>query len=237
MKSFFSTNEEKISDKAFRTGVVVSLISIVLCIVFLCSASYAWFSTNTSSGQNLLQGGSFDLDVAVTDGEGALVPVTKNDNGTQFCVLDAGAYTVALSMTADSTATKGYCDVKVGDLDAVQTATVSSDPAIGVSVLSFVLAVDGDGTIVLFTPKWGLPAFATIGDGATVGELGETDGDESDAIAESDSESETEPEGLTETQPMLETELETPEGTPEGIPEGIPEGMQPEAESEQESEF
>ena len=39
------------------------------------------------------------------------------------------------------------------------------------------------------TPKWGLPAFAIIRSGATVGEIDETVGDESDAIAESDSES------------------------------------------------
>ena len=231
MKLFSETKDpnKKMTEKTFVQGMIISIVSILLCIVAICSASYAWFNAGTSSGQNLLQGGSFALDITVTDGEGALVPVTKNENGTLFCVLDAGAYTVALSMTADSTATKGYCDVKVGDLDAVQTATISSDPAIGVSLLSFELAVDGDGTIVLFTPKWGLPAFATIGNGATVGELGETDGDESDAIAESDSESDEETEGLTETQFEFETNSEASDETPEGT--------QPEAESEQESEF
>lgn len=225
MKLFSETKDpnKKMTEKTFVQGMVISVVSILLCIVAICSMSYAWFSTNTSSGQNLLQGGSFALDITVTDSDGQRIPMTNNENGTLFCVLDAGAYTVELTMTAESTATKGYCDVKVGDRNAMQTATISPDPAIGEQVLSFELLIEEDGTGVLFTPKWGLPAFTAIRSGATVGELGETDGDESDAIAESDSESETEPEGLTETQFEFETNSDEPEETPE-------------ADSEQESE-
>ena len=87
MKLFSETKDpnKKMTEKTFVQGMVISVVSILLCIVAICSMSYAWFSTNTSSGQNLLQGGSFALDITVTDSDGQRIPMTNNENGTLFC--------------------------------------------------------------------------------------------------------------------------------------------------------
>ena len=163
MNEMFTAKEENITEKAFLRGLLVSIFSILVCAVALFSITYAWFTADLSSGGNVLESSRFALDVFVTDEEGNAVPVTSNEDGSFFCVLAAtGRYTVTLKMTADTTATKGYCNVTVNSLEKKQTAPISTDPEIGVEPFVFVLEAVEENTKVLFAPHWGLPANAEI---------------------------------------------------------------------------
>ena len=66
MKNFFDCKDEKITEKAFSQSLIISVVSILLCLVALCSMTYAWFTTETSSSSNTLTSGSFDLDIIVS---------------------------------------------------------------------------------------------------------------------------------------------------------------------------
>ena len=106
-------NNDKLTDKAFSRLMLTSVLGILLCIACLCSATWAWFSTDVASSQNTLKAGVFDLVVAVADDASQPVPVTKNANGAYVCTLGAATYTVTLSVSEDTTVTKGYCVITV----------------------------------------------------------------------------------------------------------------------------
>ena len=164
LKKIFDANDEKITEKAFSQGLIISVLSILLCVVALCSATYAWFSIDLSSGSNVLESSRFALDIKVIDEQGNDVFVKDNENGTFSCTLETvGAkYSVVMKMTNDTTATKGYCDVVINDTNKKQTQPISDDSAIGVNPFTFTIEVTSENTVVTFVPKWGLPAEAEI---------------------------------------------------------------------------
>ena len=168
MKKTPISSDERITDKAFSQSLLISTISILLCIVALCSMTYAWFSTENNSGNNLLQSGHFGLSVSVvaqtdgtTDAEPLEISVTEEKGGALQCVLpQAGSYTVTLSMTEETTVTKGYCSVSANG-STFKTALVSKDPTLGVEPFCFTVVVDAE-TVLTFLPKWGIPAESEI---------------------------------------------------------------------------
>ena len=167
--SFFSPkNDEKITDKVFSRALLLSVGSILLCIVALCSITYAWFSADVASGGNVLESGRFALEIQVTDADGNDVPVTDLGNGTFSCALEKEkSYTVVLKMTSDTTVSKGFCDVVLNGTDARQTDPISADPMIGADPLTFYITPTEELTLS-FVPKWGLPAQPQISNEASI---------------------------------------------------------------------
>jgi len=45
-------NKEKLSDKAFARLSVTSILGILVCIICLCSTTYAWFSGSAQVDSN-----------------------------------------------------------------------------------------------------------------------------------------------------------------------------------------
>ena len=158
--------EEKITEKVFSKNLLMAALGIFICIIALCSATYAWFAESTESGNNTLVSGSFSLEIAVEDKDTAApVEVRDAQNGSKTCTLAAGTYTVTLTMTDESTV-KGYCTVKIGDA-AYTTSPISRDSSIGADHLSFTVTVTAE-TLAVFTPKWGYPATPNLANGGTV---------------------------------------------------------------------
>ena len=79
MKNIFRIDDEKITDRALTQSLLVSGFSILLCIIALCSMSYAWFSTGFSNGGNVIQSAAFDLDITVTPAGGSATELTKTN--------------------------------------------------------------------------------------------------------------------------------------------------------------
>ena len=174
LKNTLNQKEERISDKAFNHKLLASVISILVCLFALGSYTYAWFNAGTSSGENVLTSGNFALDISVDDLNGEQLSVVDEGYGKYSCTFDyVGTYTVSLTMTADSNATKGYCDVIFASSAKKHTALISRDPSLGVELLTFTIEVTNAGLTVGFTPKWGIPAHAEIYDGDAISELGE----------------------------------------------------------------
>ena len=146
---------KKLTDKAFSRLLLISVLSILVCIVCLCSATWAWFSAGTSSAGNTISSGKFALDVEVEDSTSVAVDLTETDGGIFACTLgDADTtYTVTVQMSADSTATKGFCTVKVGD-DSYYTASINETTA----SLTFYIKPTEANMTVTFVSVWGLPS-------------------------------------------------------------------------------
>ncbi len=178
MKKLFDTTEN-IADKAFMQSIVVSVLGIVLCIVALCSATYAWFVADISS-QNTLSAAYFDLDVTVYDITQLMTAQTTAEGETTeseptttadpvLLAEDYGVYTlqaghiykVTISVAAEATASKGYCDMVVyanSNTTTYRSLDVTQDSNGSSTSIVFQMKVTGTGTAnVVFQPKWGAP--------------------------------------------------------------------------------
>ena len=173
LKNHFDPNNEKITDRAFLHSFIVSIISILICIVALCSLTYAWFSAGVSSAGSSIAGSRFALDIkVVNNADDSDVVLTENDKGAFTCTLAEGEYTVTLKMTDDTTASKGFCDIKIDLNEVFHTSPVSKDETIGHDPLSFTVKIVGESVSVTFVPKWGISSTdvpVENGDTITVG--------------------------------------------------------------------
>lgn len=174
MKNFFDCKDEKITEKAFSQSLIISVVSILLCIVALCSVTYAWFTGETTSGSNTLMSGSFDVDITVSKVEddvatASTVELTEDPTkaGRYICTLEKGTYEIVLTLTGGSTV-KGHCVVTIGNgaeqhTDAiignntanVDESTTKTDP------FTFKITVTEKTTVTL-EPRWGVVVNADI---------------------------------------------------------------------------
>ena len=179
MKNFFDSNDEKLTEKAFSRSLIISVTSILLCIVALCSATFAWFSSETTSSNNILTSGFFDFDISVfksIDESSDLVEVEVlpdlANTGAYISRLTAGTYTVQLKFKKEATV-KGHCVVKIGNsvkarTDAIfkDNTYVAADGSIS-DTLTFTIEV-GETTTVSFEPSWGIAAVPDINYGDVI---------------------------------------------------------------------
>ena len=165
MKNFFDYTDEKITEKAFMQCLVMSVAGILVCIISLCSITYAWFNNSISAGNNVLKAGSFDLTIEA-ETTSAKVDLTKN--GSFYTGTFApGKYTVTLKVTENSTA-KGYCIINIGNSQYItermgksQAGSQSEFSASGTLTeeFTFTLIIGGtESREIKFNPIWGIPA-------------------------------------------------------------------------------
>ena len=171
MKNFFTSNNEKITEKAFSQSLLVSLFSILLCLVLLCSMTYAWFTDGTSSNCNTLKSASFWLEKPVvvrTDEEiapASEITVTEvaGEKGTYTCTLPTnGTYLVTLNCGA-STA-KGHCVVKINGQEKKTAAIIGTETANGQISCPFTFQIETstENVEIVFQAVWGVIAEPNI---------------------------------------------------------------------------
>lgn len=170
MKNFFDCKDEKITEKAFSQSLIISVVSILLCIVALCSVTYAWFTGETTSGSNTLMSGSFDVKITVSKLEDGVasanaIEAESNNEGKYTYKLLPGTYEISLALTEDSTV-KGHCVVTIGNdtqhtdaIIGVNTANVEN--AAMTDPFKFKITVTAETTVFL-EPRWGVVVNADI---------------------------------------------------------------------------
>ena len=178
MKNFFDISDEKITDKVFSRSLFVSITCIVLCLLSLCSVTYAWFTTETRSAENTISSGSFDVEVylsRVVDGEASsrvLVSPDPDRMGRYLCELDAGEYLFELELT-DEASVKGHCVITLSADDVRKTdaiigeSTANADSFDITDPFVFRLVLT-EPTTVLLEPRWGIVVHPDILYGETV---------------------------------------------------------------------
>ena len=172
MKRLGACKDEKITEKAFSQGLLISLLSMFVCIVALCSATYAWFSDGSaSSSNNTLVAGSFELVVALEAETNARPePILSAEAGITTCVLPAaGRYTVTLTPTQDSTV-KGHCAIVVNGVSQSTEVIVSeqmanSDGFAKNAPYVFVVETTEADVTLTFLSRWGIPSAPSVSAG------------------------------------------------------------------------
>lgn len=147
---------DRLTDKAFTRLMITSVLGILMCMMCLCSATWALFSDDVSATGNTLASGRFGLSVSVSTSDSTPITTARTANGATVATLTGspdGVYHVTLKMTDDTTVTKGFCTVIV---DGVEYRTASINQS-GTNPFDFTVVTTHDVT-VRFTPAWGLPA-------------------------------------------------------------------------------
>ena len=140
----------KVADKAFYRLIFTSFLAIFVCIVCLCSSTFAWFYDSAPSvGNSLKAMGECLLTVTVEQGDVSL-PAEKFAAGIE---LEAGVeYTVTLSLPRDSAS--GYCLISADGRDFYSpylTRHEDEEP----TTVSFTLTVETT-RVVKLTTRWGI---------------------------------------------------------------------------------
>ena len=168
LERFLDTKKEKTVKRAFSQSIIISIISLFLCIAAFCSLTYAWFSGEAASRGNNIVSGTFDLDVSVVKKEEDISPardIEVVDNGDILvCELpEKGTYTVTLTRVDGST-TNGYCYVTVGSGETQATEPIvheEIDGENGSAPFVFYI-VTQTATTVKLQPRWGMHASPLI---------------------------------------------------------------------------
>ncbi|MBQ8311209.1 MAG: hypothetical protein IJX80_09395 [Clostridia bacterium] len=179
MKNFFDCKDGKITEKAFSQSLIISVVSILLCLVALCSMTYAWFTSETSSSSNTLMSGSFDLTINVSKVENDVAIASDiqvepdiANVGKYKCTLEQGTYEISLTLT-DKSNVKGHCVVKIGSSEEQHTAAIIGEQTANVDEVEmktdpfkFKITVT-ETTEVTLEPRWGVVVDPDIQYGST----------------------------------------------------------------------
>lgn len=150
MKSFLTANNEKLTEKAFSSGIITSVLSIVLCIAALCSTSWAWFTGSTQSNNNEIKTAeSFKLELVLEDGSSQKLDIV-DDKAT----LAAGqTYKITLSLPKDSAS--GYLVITDKNNVDHKSPYILRHEEENPVIVTFYLTVDEDQQLT-FTKRWGI---------------------------------------------------------------------------------
>lgn len=142
----------KLTDKAFSRLVIMSVFSILVCIVCLCATTWAWFAESLPSNNNVIVAAS-DCAISVVVEKEETEVTTANITNASTVELEGGAtYTVTVSLPKDSAS--GYLVIST-DSAEYYTEYIERHGEAEAKVINFELSV-AQTQNVTFTAKWGI---------------------------------------------------------------------------------
>ena len=141
-------NNEKLSDKAFARIALTSILGILVCIICLCSTTYAWFTGSVQVDNNTFKAA-----------DACLLSVSVYKDGTEKAIIDTenattleceGTYTVTLTLPKESAS--GYLVLTVDGQEYYSDYLQRNEND---QTMTFTLNVNAAKT-VNFTARWGI---------------------------------------------------------------------------------
>ena len=202
----FNSKQETLTEKAFTQSIAISVFSILLCIIALCSVTWAWFSDGISSPTNSIQSADCSVSVSVTS-DGA--PVEPLDGKYTFAKDKA----YEIKMTATGTAKTAYCVLNIGGTNYYTVQIPTSAVATTDNYITFTLQFTTDTPNVEIYTYWGT---SSQSERDFANGLYYLDCEETDPAALVVTPTQTEPTNAAETTPTTET-TETEASSPEVV--------------------
>ena len=142
--------KDMLGDKAFSHLLLMSFLGIFVCIICLCSTTFAWFSDGAPSLRNEITMADDCLLSVVVSCEGAVL--TGIEDGVQ---LEVGkCYEVILTLPPNTAS--GYCLLTAGGVN-YYTDYISRHTEETEKTVTFTLTV-ATTQMVKFTTRWGIYA-------------------------------------------------------------------------------
>lgn len=98
----FDFNKENLTDSSFKQSITMSVVGIILCMIALCSTTFAWFNASVSSNTNSIQAANCIVTVSVANSGTA-----EDIANSQYTFKKDTIYDV--TVTASGTAKSAYC--------------------------------------------------------------------------------------------------------------------------------
>lgn len=140
----FSSDKKCLTDRAFKQSMTISVVGIILCMIALCSTTFAWFNASVSSNTNSIQASNCIVTVSVAN-SGAAV---EAENG-QYTFEKDKIYEIKI--TASGSAQSVYCILNIND-NAYYTEQISLDA--GPNTMTFKLKFTSESRAKIVT-GWG----------------------------------------------------------------------------------
>ena len=140
-----------------KRTLISCLLAIMLCSTILVEVTYSWFTSSVSNLENRVETATYKVSVAQDEQE-----VTGD-----YTFLTAGS--ISFSLTANGTASKGYCVVYI-----VENGTETkyhTDSIVPDAGAQYVITIKAEaGTVVRFNAGWGIAdsEITTIANGGLV---------------------------------------------------------------------
>ena len=132
---FCIANKGKSESNFLCLKIGVSIFSIFVCIAVMLTSTFALFYTNVSTQSSTIESAYYTISV------------DKTQNGIYTCPLVAEDRHVFV-ITANGTATTGYCKIQIGD------QVYYTDQIHNTSPLALTVQAASD-TVITFMPQWG----------------------------------------------------------------------------------
>ena len=172
MNNHIDSKDKSINETVFWQNALIAVFSILLCLVSLCSMTYAWFATEATNNGNQLASGCFDVTVKIVSNDANSMESDITSIGAgKYRLNKAGTYVVTVSPTSD-TSVKGYCVVTINGTSVYRTDRILPD----VNEFVFTLAI-AEETTVEFTANWGIPMTCDVTNNATITVSAPSDGE------------------------------------------------------------
>ena len=142
---FYVPKYEKVSDKAFLRIMLSSVFGILLCGICLAGLTWAWFTSSISSTANTITAADFSVGVEFKQNELVIEPAIENESYK----LNSGTYKVTI--TADGSATTGYCKVEYGEKTYYTVPLFTNSES---DTVEFTVYASGNSELKI-TPQWG----------------------------------------------------------------------------------
>ncbi len=147
-------NIKKLSDKALIRLIITSVLGILLCIVFLCSTSYAWFTESVEGKNNSIKtAGECLLTASVSQGGEEIINITASDENGKTLSDMQGEYSVSLTLPMGSSS--GYLIISVDGQNYYSEYLKRNETQD--QSLNFTITVNTPKSIK-FTTHWGIYA-------------------------------------------------------------------------------
>lgn len=156
---------EKTTKKSHSGLLFSTIVSSFICILCLCSATFALFSGGVSNTSNTLESGVYGIDVEIINSENEILGNTLLGNGSLSYTFEAESkYTVKITTTAKTTVTTGFCIISIGN-QKYKTVLIGEE---GVEELEFELDVKSQDLTVIFSSSWGIPSSTEVTPGCVL---------------------------------------------------------------------
>jgi len=163
---FYIPKHGKVKEKVMLVRTAITVIIMIVCLAAMSITAYAYFSSNVTSGSNIIKAANFEASVSITITENdssTAVEVTKQKNASFTADLKAGKiYTITLDESDSSTAKTGFCIVSaIGCPDIYHSQQIGADAAAEggfTDNVTFQLKVTADTTIT-FLSHWGTSSY------------------------------------------------------------------------------
>lgn len=130
----------KIKNKDYKSQIALCVLTMVVCCTVFCANTFAWFTAQKKSEVSTIVSANYHLSVSM---DGAQL------NEQRYTCLLAHEDRHIFTITANGTATIGYCEIKVGE-QTYKTVSIPKGQSITLTVIA------SAGTEISFVPYWGI---------------------------------------------------------------------------------